>query len=453
MFVALALTGLLVVSNGAPRLPAETPIPSLQGKKELRRQLAARVAGIDPKDGDALYAAALWAKRKGLDLDFKRILHKVLKADPDHEEARKALGYVKWKDKWFKKERFEAEKKKAEEAEYRRKGYVKHDGVWVKKEDLEFLKMGLLRYEGKWVRRPDYLKYKEGLVPHPDTGVWIKKEDLERAESGKFPVQGSWVTKEEANKAHSTWERPWVVQTENIRIVTTAPLDKAKEWANDGETQITIIKNLLYPPGLPLPRRVTIFGFLDQAAYQDFGAQYDDTGFSAYGAFRAAGQDGAPIAAYLGEKNWGPYYLKHAAGLGVAHMLLVDDKLSRTNWIYTAFGAYLERWSNRASAQHFGRQYLAKGGIRNLKSFFKNFAISPDQSSQETDWNIYQAGIMLSYLQKEEDKKLRKAWEKVRTAVRKRKGIRKVLQGMEKVLVKREQELRDHLGKLVRGGR
>ncbi len=450
MFSSLVL--LAVVSSPAAAAP-EAPPPVLihQGKKELRRQLKERLARIDPQDAEALFAAALWAKRKGLTLDYHRLLLKVVKLDPDHAKARKELGYVKFKGRWVKASRLEEEKKRIEEEEYRRKGYVKYEGAWVKKEDLAYAKLGLVRYQGRWVRKSDYALLSKGFVAHPETGVWIKKELLEKAEKGLFPAGDRWVSKEEAEKYFSSWEHPWVLLSENVRLVTTAPLDKAQGWLNDAETQVTIVKSLLLPPGLPLPQRVTIFAFPEREDYTGFGANYDDTGFSAYGTFYAGRHELKPVAVYMGEKSWSPYYLKHAAGLGVAHMLIQDEKIQPTSWIYTAFGSYLERWGNPVSCQHFGRQYLAKGGIRNLKSFFGSFVISPDQSSQEMDWNIYQAGIFLSYLQRSGDKKLEKYWDKVREAVRKKKGVAKALRSFERALQRKEKQLKSHLAQLVRG--
>ncbi len=43
---------------------------------------------------------ANWCEAKGLDLDAKRVWEKVLKAAPDHVEAREALGYVKEAGEW-----------------------------------------------------------------------------------------------------------------------------------------------------------------------------------------------------------------------------------------------------------------------------------------------------------------------------------------------------------------
>ncbi len=427
-------------------------------RQDAAKEFEARRAKIDSKDAAKLYALALWAERKQLRREARKTLRAVIKADPDHADARKALGYIQFGGKWVREKDLARLKKvaarreaKAKEAEMRKKGFVYHDGVWIKKEDLGWAKLGLVRDGSRWMRVADKKAKDEGKVMHPRTGEWIEAKDKEKADKGLFPIGGEWVDLAEANRLHKNPADPWVIRLENVTLITMMPLEKAITAANEAESAAAIARGLIFDPVLPLPRRVRIYAIDGAEAYREFSAQADETGFSAYGAFYATRAEGKPIAANYGEKNWGPYYLKHAAGMGVAIVLLEDAELEPTHWLYTAMGSYVERWSNTTAAKHFAPQYLEKGGVRNLKSFFKSFTISSEQAPNELEWNIYQAGILLSYLTKSPDKKTLATWGKVRKAIRERKGISKAIKAFEKRLVSIQTKLRDHLQQLSRG--
>ena len=442
-------------------LPVTAPV-SAQSKVELKKQLETRRAKIDKADGKKLYALALWAERKGLKFESKRLLREVLKADTDHEAAREALGYVKHDKKWVKadevaklEKRAKANAERARIAELKKKGYVKHGDSWIKKSDLAWAELGLVRHEGKWMRRDDAAALAKGKVKHPRTGVWIKEADADKAKQGLFPVGDDWVPVAKANSAHSDWEAPWVLRSDNVELQTIYPLEKAEQVLNEAETAVSYARGLLFDPLMPLPERVRIRIFDTAAQYREFGANTDDTGFSSYGAFNAYRAEPTLIACHYGQKDWGPYFLKHAVGMGVASQLLKGktdkDSLGPTHWLFTGFGSYVERWSNSRSASHFGKQYLQKGGIRGLKSFPSSFKISADMSAADLEWNVYQAGIIISFLAKAPDAKTKKAWDKVRSAIQSRKGIAKAVKGFEKRLPKIEKQLKAHLAKAIRG--
>ena len=442
-------------------LPISAPVAA-QSKTELKKELEVRRAKIDKSDAAKLYALALWAERKGLKFESRRVLREVIKADTDHEAARKALGFVKHQDKWVKAEdvaklekRAAAKAERERIAELKRKGYVKHGDSWIKKSDLAWAELGLVRHDGKWMRRDDAAALAKGKVKHPRTGMWIDKADAEKAKQGLFKVGSDWVSVDKANTAHSDWESPWILRSDNIELQTIYKLDKAEIALNEAETAVSYARGLLFDPLMPLPALVRIRIFDTAAQYREFGAQADDTGFSSYGAFHVYRAEPPMIACHYGQKDWGPYFLKHAVGMGIAAQLLKGknekDSLPPTHWLLTGFGSYVERWSNTRSASHFGKQYLQKGGVRSLKSFPSSFGISPDMSSSDLEWNVYQAGIIVSFLSKAPDAKTKKAWDKVRDAIQARKGVAKAVKNFEKRLPKIEKQLKAHLAKAIRG--
>lgn len=87
---------------------------ALKGLLELKR------SKVSPKDAEALYALALWARSNGLGADALVFFQEAVKANPDHEFARRALGYQSYQGKWM----TEREIKIAQ-------GLIEHEGEWV----------------------------------------------------------------------------------------------------------------------------------------------------------------------------------------------------------------------------------------------------------------------------------------------------------------------------------
>lgn len=60
----------------------------------------ARAAKIDADDAKGRYRLGLWCRRHHLPLRAKECFERVLRLDPDHEGARRYLGYVRYRDRW-----------------------------------------------------------------------------------------------------------------------------------------------------------------------------------------------------------------------------------------------------------------------------------------------------------------------------------------------------------------
>jgi len=80
-----------------------------------------RLADLKPGDLEGHVELARWCAREKLKAEAESTWRKVLEIDPDHAEARKALGYTKLDDgRWA-----------TEEEAMAAKGLVKHEGKWV----------------------------------------------------------------------------------------------------------------------------------------------------------------------------------------------------------------------------------------------------------------------------------------------------------------------------------
>ena len=92
--------------------------PELAEYEKVRRQYPDTVQG-------QLQLAA-WCRDHNLPAQHKTHLERVIQLDPDQADARRLLGYRKFKDKWM-----TLEEEKAEQ------GYVKRDGRWMTQEDAQ----------------------------------------------------------------------------------------------------------------------------------------------------------------------------------------------------------------------------------------------------------------------------------------------------------------------------
>lgn len=90
------------------------------------RELERRLAGVS--DAPGYYELGLWAREKGLATRAEELFRKAISLDPDHEGARKALGYERFEGRWLSGDELMVAK-----------GYVKHEGRWLRREMVERL--------------------------------------------------------------------------------------------------------------------------------------------------------------------------------------------------------------------------------------------------------------------------------------------------------------------------
>ncbi|MFT4515166.1 MAG: hypothetical protein ACI91B_003880, partial [Planctomycetota bacterium] len=66
-------------------------------------------------------------------------------------------------------------------------------------------------------------------------------------------------------------------------------------------------------------------------------------------------------------------------------------------WFVHGVGSYTSRFENDSDAGWFGKQHVAKGGVSNIKSFFNGFALNGGMEPPQIAFNLFQAGLLLSY--------------------------------------------------------
>lgn len=446
--LCLVLAGLVLA------LPAWSQSPA-QLRAELRTKESA--AG---KDADKLLEVAKWAEERGLAAEAKRLLQAALRIDPNHEGANLAAGNVHYDGKWMPAKDAEALRKKAQEAEFKAKGLVEVDGVWVEKDKVADAKKGIFHHAGQKLTRLEMQALQAGKVRHPHTGEFIDPADLDKAQTMfQIGTEGRWASEQEADVYHRDLERPWVIRTAYCVLVTTLPMKVAQEARREIDLGYETVRPFL-GGGDPNPaHRPVVIVAATEDQHRDLGNQMGDEG-SSYGAFLGTGERPFTVS-FLGDvipavchwhKDWGPYYARHAAGLAYCNSMCLDAGAEVPRWFLQSFGSYASRFTNPYLAGYFGEQHVQKGGVKTLKSWFNGFAINGEMEAKDIDANIYQAGLMLSFATQGGDAKVTEAMLEVTAefTAGKGKAVAKAIEKLQKLLVDREDAIKGHLQKLVR---
>ncbi len=148
-------------------------------KRETPRDIYHIMAGkVEPDDAEAHYALATWCRDHSLKDEMAAELTATIKADPDHERARRELGYVKTDEGWMKRD-----------AAMRAKGMVLVNGRWVTKSEAERVEqknknkrlirtINTIVYEIRSAPRSKYKEWEERLANFDQRSVGWKIMEL-----------------------------------------------------------------------------------------------------------------------------------------------------------------------------------------------------------------------------------------------------------------------------------
>lgn len=433
--------------------PALCQSPS-QLKSELKSKEAAAKA-----DPGALFAVGQWAAEKALANDAKRIYQAVLKLDPSHTGANEALGNALVEGKWIPLKEAEALRKKAQAAEFAAKGWVEVDDVWIPKDEAGDAKRGVFHHDGELVTKAEKLALQAGKVRHPDTGELIAAKDIEKAQNKYYPVgsEGRWVDLKEADTYHSDPKRPWVVRTAKGTIVSTLGLAKIQELqlqVDNGINQVAPLLGSRVPP--PTLRPVVVIA-ATESEFRDIGAEAGD-GTDQAGAFLMREEGNVPgvgtarAAVCENHKDWGTRYTRHAAALAYAHSVAVDAGAELPLWLLHGLGSFTSRFETDSDAAWLGKAHVQRGGVRNLKTFFKTFALNADMELAAIGYNLYQAGLCLAFAVRGGDEKVTAAMQAVTAALSDGGGkgsAAKAIAKLETELIAAEAKIGEYLTKVI----
>jgi hypothetical protein len=97
--------------------------------------------------------------------------------------------------------------------------------------------LGYIRYDGGWARPFAVSQLKEDRIKHSVFG-WVPETWVPHLNAGELPAPGSraqktvqWLSAQEANELRSDWKNPWQITTEHFDIHSDVPLSEAVEFA------------------------------------------------------------------------------------------------------------------------------------------------------------------------------------------------------------------------------
>ena len=138
-------------------------------------------------------------------------------------------------------------------------------------------------------------------------------------------------------------------------------------------------------------------------------------------------------------------------GMAYASAMAADAGVELPLWFIRGVGGYAERFYTDATAAHFGRGHLEKGGVIGMNSFLKNFAINGELDARSIGANIYQAALVLDFADRGGEKACKPAFQALVAAFEKGgKDVEKAIKDLEKALTGKDKELREYLAALIK---
>lgn len=429
-----------------------------QSASALKRELK----GLErqaKKDPDALFNAGKWAKEVNLEKDAVRIFKKVLKLDKDHLGAHTALGDEQIEGKWVTAKKAKKMREAAQLAEYTAKGYKKIDDIWVPPDQVADARKGIFHHEGEKVARFEKVAFQAGKVLHPTTGQFIDAKFLDKANSGYYPLgDGKWGDEKQADKYHSEKSRPWFVRSKYATIASTLPIAKITEFRTNLNQAHEKVTPLFGGRELTPDKRPLVIIAKTQAEYREYGTALGD-GTDVAGAFLISdevefarrGQGPVRPAICENHKDWGTRYMRHAAALGYVNSIAEEAGADLPLWFVHGVGSMTSRFENNSDAGWFGKQHVAKGGVSSVKSFFKTFSLNGDMESSKIAFNLFQAGLLLSFATQGGNNEVTDAMVAVTEALSgKGKGsASKAITRLEGLLAESQDQIVAHMNKLI----
>lgn len=336
------LAALAAPLTAPPHAAAVTPAaqPPLVQDDEYATRLEA--AGEDPTK---LWELAAWCKENGRNSDRRKVLKLLVKVDPEHKDARKALGHHFHDGRWFSsRTELSAYRRKEEQRKLEEEGLVRLGDEWVPKEEAPYRRMGWILDEqtGRYMspariaRRAEEEQLRAGGYTLQDL-TWIAPTEADKIAQGMWKCGDDWKTIEEANAYHADLKTPWVMPSQQGRFVVRSTCSRvdtewAAWWADAAYADLVKIFGKQPPeaPTLLVANSLAQYNALaagDQAAaipavegqngwsaahYSFFADMYFDPSVEPP-EFRGAG-----VAYYVVDdpalKGFGPLAIRHAAG-------------------------------------------------------------------------------------------------------------------------------------------
>lgn len=394
-------------------------------------------------DAKALFELYEWAKINGLKSQSKQALRDVIKADPEHGDARRLLGYVQFKDRWVSKREAEkleaAEERKAKLAQ----GLVEYKGEWMSPEDKEVAEMtdkGFEKIEGEWVNvREKKRKQAEAK---------LRAEIAEHKAKGEFPVNGKWLPKAEAEAYYADLNNPYKTEGQKVRVYTNNGIDFGEKMLVAADATYRKCQSFF---GKEPELEDAFMHVYVVANTEDFnrlgnGWNADEQSSNFYTFFtpwlpeNEHGVDMATVTQYSQADSLTEIYVVHATAEQYLQRMMGQNAVDPApRWFVNGVAAYVSRFQN---PKYFGwsrDRLLSLGGMLKLKTFFGGY--------QPHENYILGGGLLVSFLKSPDcPEELQKLFNETVIAFNEGKKVQKAFRKLEKEMIKQEDAFREFAG-------
>jgi poly(3-hydroxybutyrate) depolymerase len=354
---------------------------------EFAGRLAA--AGEDP---DLLWQLARWCWENERVPAGTRTLEKLLRIDPEHAEARKALGHVRGFERWFPSQdaldRFAVSQ---DEAVARSRGYVQQRSMWINPGDRTPFSKGLTKdtFTGQWLGL-DETKRLAGGWARQDLD-WIEPTEAGQVDLGLWRVDGEWLELADAERRHASVERMWSIPGPEIQLHTTVERNVAARAAGHMQRALDDLRKVFgVEPTLPLDVALLhdeeqydlfAFGAPDGRRRPTHAARLHTVHMAFFAESWFGNLDGKPIFRGMGVGYWdahvpdGDAYGVHSARLatGLSYVEAIDPSPKAVRKVARAepTAEYLEAYR----AEKRLPEWLRRGGAVYAERYFEDATV------------------------------------------------------------------------------
>lgn len=156
-------------------------------EKDYRRPEEVEYERIWPSFADTVedqWKLAEWCRERTLTEQRENHLKRIVHLDPDHEEARRALGYMRRNGRWT-----------TPDDQYRRRGYVHYEGQWRTAQEIQLIEEARNRksVEDEWLKK---LKTYRDQLASGNGAAEARKAILEIRDPGAIRALGQALVDE-----------------------------------------------------------------------------------------------------------------------------------------------------------------------------------------------------------------------------------------------------------------
>lgn len=155
------------VENKMNRMVKDLKAKAVELRRKEFQEALANLSGN--ASADELYDLGAWARKYGLDREGRDLLERAVLKNPEHEMARRELGFKRFEGKWL-----------TEEEVYLAKGFIKFEGQWITESQKELI---VKERAAKFKEREKKIQDEERKLASERARLEARETDLKRRES------------------------------------------------------------------------------------------------------------------------------------------------------------------------------------------------------------------------------------------------------------------------------